>query len=76
MLQEMMLHETAVAWIRRGLTWSLPRKPWEETVEEYGSRLKEVVRMVNENYDVEDLCRALPSRVQKLVESKGDKLNK
>ena len=45
-------------------------------MEEYGSRLKEVVRMVNENYDVEGLCRALPSRVQKLVESKGDKLNK
>ena len=26
-LQEMMLHETAVAWIRRGLTWTLPAKP-------------------------------------------------
>ena len=39
-LQEMMLHETAVAWIRRGLTRSLPPKPWEETIEAFGARLR------------------------------------
>ena len=41
-LWEMMLHETAVSWIRRGLTWTLPPKPWEETPTEFARRLRAV----------------------------------
>ena len=75
-LQELMLHETAVAWVRRGLTWTLPAKPWEESVEGFGSRLREVVRKVNEQYNVDGLCRELPSRVDALYDAEGGKLAK
>ena len=75
-LQEMMLHETAVAWIRRCLTWSLPAKPWEESLGDYSKRLKEVVHMVNSVYDVEGLCKELPQRVQALRAAHGGRLPK
>ena len=71
-----MLHETAVAWIRRGLTWTLPPKPWEETVAAYTIRLKQVVRRINEEYNVEGLCQQLPERIQKLYEAEGGRLSK
>ena len=47
-LQEMMLHETAVAWIRRGLTCTLPAKPQKETVEDLLARMRKVVQKINE----------------------------
>ena len=75
-LQEMMLHETAVAWIRRGLTWTLPAKPWEESVEDFAARLKEVVRKVNAEYNVDGLCHELPVRVQALFDAEGGKVAK
>ena len=75
-LQEMMLHETAVAWIRRGLTWSLPPKPWEETIEAFGARLREVVQKVNTEYNVQGLCKQLPQRVQDLHDAEGGRLGK
>ena len=75
-LQEMMLHETAVAWIRRGLTWSLPPKPWEETIEAFGARLREVVQKVNSEYNVQGLCKQLPQRVQDLHDAEGGRLGK
>ena len=75
-LQELMLHETAVSWIRRGLTWTLPAKPWEETVEDYSARLRDVVHKVNEEYDVDGLCRELPARVDALHNAEGGKLGK
>ena len=75
-LQELMLHETAVAWIRRGLTWTLPARPWEETVAAFSARLREVVRKVNDEYNVEGLCRELPTRVESLYDAEGGKLQK
>ena len=75
-LQEMMLHETAVAWIRRGLTWTLPSKPWEETVEDYSARMREVVQKINDEYDVDGLCRELPARLEALYSAQGGKLRK
>ena len=76
MLQEMMLHETAVSWIRKGLAQTLPARAWEESVDDYASRLKEVVRRVNMHYDVDGLCRALPARIQLLIDAQGGKLGK
>ena len=75
-LQEMMLHEAAVAWIRRGLTWSLPTKPWEETIEAFGARLKGVAQKVNAEYNVEGLCKQLPQRVQDPHGAEGGRLGK
>ena len=65
-LQEVMLHETAVSWIRARLTKTLPKKPWEESVDAYRSRPKACAAYCNGHYDVVGLCRALPKRVQVL----------
>ena len=76
MLQDMMIHETAAPWVRKGLAQTLPARAWEESVGDYASRLKEVVRRVNMHYDVDGLCRALPARIQLLLDTQGGKLGK
>ena len=51
-LQELMLHETAVSWIRLRLGRSIPPRAWEETREAYASRLKSITADINANLDV------------------------
>ena len=63
-LQELMLHETAMAWVRERLQKTVPPRPWEESVEAYSSRLKDVAAHINRMCDVDGLCRELPSRVE------------
>ena len=75
-LWEMMLHETAVSWIRRGLTWTLPPRPWEETPTEFARRLRAVVEDINARHRVEGLCRELPQRVRALHAAQGGRLDK
>ena len=66
--------ETAVSWLRRRLTKTLPRRPWEETSEEYGARLKACAAYINEHHDVDNLCRGLPARLNELKALEGDRL--
>ena len=73
-LQELMLHETAVSWLRVRLEQSLPPRPWEETPEAYAARLRQCCADVNAQLNVDGLCRAFPTRIRKLVERKGDRL--
>jgi hypothetical protein len=73
-LQEVMLHETAVAWIRARLTLSTPTASWLETRDEHAVRLRQAVDYCNAHHDVDGLCRALPKRLEDLVNAKGDKL--
>jgi len=73
-LQELLLHETAVSWMRKRLTKTLPRKPWEETSEEYGTRLKACAAYINERHNVDNLCRRLPARLHELNGLEGDRL--
>ena len=73
-LGDVLLHETAVAWVRRRERQTAPTRAWEETREDLGHRLKEIVNEFNIKYDVEALCRAFPHRLQKLVDGKGNKL--
>ncbi len=75
-LQELMLHETAVAWMRLRLSKSVPQNAWEETRDEYASRLKAAAAFINDKYDVDGLCRELPERVQKVFDRKGDRIAK
>ena len=75
-LQEVMLHETAVAWLRLRLTKTLPKRCWEETLEAYRARLKENAAHINGSHDVEGLCRALPARLTALKRCEGDRLAK
>ena len=58
-LQEVLLHETAVSWIRYREARNRAMRPWEESVEDVGSRVKGIVQDINDTLDVEDLCRAL-----------------
>lgn len=75
-LQELMLHETAMAWVRERLKKTVPQRPWEESVEAYGRRLKEVAAYINCQYNVDGLCRHLPDRVAMLRSAKGDRIPK
>ena len=73
-LQELMLHETAVSWLRVRLGRTLPKRCWEETPASFGRRLRECCAQVNAELDVEGLCRDFPSRIEKLKEKKGGRL--
>ena len=73
-LQEVLLHETAVSWIRHRLEQSLPKKAWEETPEKFGARLRKACAEINAELDVVNLCHDFTSRVQELVDSEGDRL--
>lgn len=72
--QEVMLHETAIAWLRKRLSLSVPKRPWLESRDDYGARLKREAQAVNEKYNVDGLCRRFPSRMEKLVEEDGGRL--
>ena len=74
-LQELMLHETPVAWIRHKLSKSVPGKAWEESRDAYTWRLKQVVEDINRTHDVEGLCRNFMARIAKLVENEGGRLS-
>ena len=73
-LGQLLLHETAVAWIRYRLARTLPAEPWNETVEQYGTRLRGIVADINDNLDVDGLCRAFPTRIQKVIDREGDNI--
>ena len=73
-MQEVMLHETAVAWLRRRLTESLPARCWEETPSAFGARLRAACADINANLNVDGLCHDFPKRIQELIEHKGGRL--
>ena len=66
--QEVMLHETAVALLRRRLTLTVPRKPWLETRDAYGARLKDQAAFINVRYNLEGLSKEFPLRLQKVID--------
>ena len=70
-----MLHETAVAWLRRRLALTVPARPWLETRAQYGRRLKAQVAYVNKHYDVGSLSRAFPARLSQLLATEGGRLS-
>ena len=73
-LQELMLHETAVRWIRFHERRTLPKRPWEETEEQFVARLKHIAAVINKDYNVEGLTRGLPKRIDELVEQDGGRI--
>ena len=50
-MQEVLLHETAVLWIRLRLASTVPNKAWLETKEQYASRLRTDVGNINVSRD-------------------------
>ena len=73
-LQDVLLHETAVSWLRKRLERSTPTKCWEETREAYGRRLKRCCEEVNKECDVTGLCRDFPKRMKLVSDKDGDRL--
>lgn len=73
-MQDVLLHETAVSWLRHRLAQSTPKKCWLETRVEYGRRLKRCCEAVNKDLDVEGLSQGLPKRLRLLKDSEGDRL--
>ena len=74
--QEVMLHETAVAWLRWRLKRSVPKEPWTETRDQFETRLKQQTQYVSDHYDVAGLCREFPERLEMLIEEEGGRLSK
>ena len=73
-MQDFLLHETAVTWLRHRLAQSTPKKCWAETRPEYGRRLKRCCEEVKKDLNVEGLSRGLPKRLKMLKDSEGDRL--
>ena len=73
-MQDVLLHETAVSWLRHRLAQSTPKECWKETRPEYGRRLKRCCEEVNKDLDVDGLNRGLPKRLKQLHDKEGDRL--
>ena len=73
-MQDFLLHETAVSWLRHRLAQSTPKKCWAETRQEYGGRLKRCCEEVNKDLNVEGLSKQLPKRLKLLKDNEGDRL--
>ena len=73
-MQDFLLHETAVSWLRNRLAESTPKECWKETRAEYGSRLKRCCEEINKELDVEGLCKQLPKRLKLLKDGEGKRL--
>ena len=76
-LQEVLLHETVVSWVRAREAVTVPKEAWKETPEEFAGRLRDICRYINRSYDVSGVCKSFPNRVQKkVVDADGDRINK
>ena len=74
---DVLLHETSVSWLRRREEKTRPNKPWLESPFDLTHRLDAIVRGINAEYKVRDLCLEFPARLQLLVhETQGDRLPK
>ena len=71
---DVLLHETAVSWIRKKLTATTPKRPWLESREQYAARLRQVVADINRSYAVGALCQRFPDRLHELIRRQGDRL--
>ena len=66
----------AVAWLDDRLTVTTPSAAWGESVDAFGSRLKQACEYINANHEVENLCRELPQRLLTLRQKEGARLKK
>ena len=75
---DVLLHGTAMAWVRAKLakTGQELKQPWKETPRELGKRLAGIMTDINQNCDVDGLCREFPERLETLKKRKGGRLDK
>ena len=76
-IADILPHETANSWLRARLDKSaaLVPKLWEETPAEFGTRLADCAKAVNDTCGVDGLCRDFPKRLCELKKHKGDRLS-
>ena len=74
-LGDVLLHETAVSWMRVRLAETTPPRPWLETHDQYNQRLKTCCEAINRDLDVSGLCRGWMKRMQDLKDKAGDRLH-
>ena len=73
---DVLLHETVAGWIKK----YLQKEKFNRTdgLEQGLERLKQAMadckRHINQEYDVEGLCRSFPGRLQELVDATGQRL--
>jgi hypothetical protein len=75
-LGDCMLHEAAVAWLRLLGGQTTPAVPWKESREQFITRLKAQVQKVNDDHDVDVLCKELPARLADLKDLRCGALKK
>ena len=65
-----------MSWVRAHEAVTLPKEPWEEMPEEFAARLRDICRYINQEYDVNGVCKSFPRCVQMVVDAEGDRINK
>ena len=76
-LADILLHETAVAWVRKYLKHHplpLAHQAQEKNTRALKRTLEAAVEHINTFYEVEELCRSLPKRLRLLKEQGGERL--
>ena len=71
---DVLLHETAISWLRREEEKTRPRTPWQETPLELEHRMTAAARHINKEFDVQGLAMQFPERLRALVANSGDRL--
>ena len=68
-------HETVVAWARNAFKkHPIPKGDLDDMEQASRARFKECAKFINKNYDVEGLHKQFPTRLQELIDRKGDHL--
>ena len=76
-IPDVLLHETAVALFKRDLSRERPCRPaWKETREEFVARVAKAAKETNRQCNLHRLCCGYKSRLQLVVDKKGDRLKK
>ena len=75
-IPDVLLHETAISWVKSREGKTKPPKAWEETREAFTARMRGIVQEVNASCDVEGLCYGFLKRLGELVERKGARLHR
>ena len=75
-MPDLLLHETAVSWLRGVLGSTKPEvAPWKETPAQWSRRVMKALDEVDQNYDAEALCRQFPDRVEECFAAEGARLS-
>ena len=74
-MPDLLLHETAVSWLRGVLRRTKPDVvPWQETPQQWSRRMK-ALDECNRSNDVEGLCMQFPDRVEECIAKEGVRLS-